>query len=58
MKSEAMKVGVVGVGRVGAACASTVALVFGKENASAVIKELEKQADVVSEKTPFNSRRL
>ena len=46
MKSEAMKVGVVGVGRVGAACASAVALGFEKENAFAIIKALEKEASV------------
>jgi hypothetical protein len=31
---------------VGAACASTVALGFGKENASALIKALEKETGV------------
>ena len=46
IKGEAMKVGVVGVGRVGTACASAVALGFGRENASAVIKALEKEAGV------------
>jgi len=41
-----MKVGVVGVGRVGTACASVVALGFEKENAFAIIKALEKEAGV------------
>ncbi len=48
MKSEAMKVGVVGVGRVGAACASAVALGFEKENAFAIIKALEKRWPAVA----------
>ena len=46
IKSEAMKVGVVGVARVGTACASAVALGFEKENAFAIIKALEKEAGV------------